>query len=81
MAGDEMDLESQIFFIENISVANLLVDDVLRDLEHLSEEMVHVKLLDYCYSAHDEGVSVHAFQNLAATAVLLLAIERKKAKS
>ena len=81
MADEGMDLDTQVFLIENVSIANLLVDEVMSDLNHLTQDQTHVKLLDHVYAAHDEqGVTIHAFQNLAATAVLLLAIERKKAK-
>lgn len=82
MAGEDdgffMSLEQQVFLVECRSVVEMMVDRTVDNLKQMSEEQVHILLLDDCYAAE---IEVSGFQNALATAVLLAAIERKKAKS
>lgn len=75
-------LEQQMFLVQSRSVVEMMVDKTVENLEHMTEEEVHVLLLDDVYEAHDQnGVPTSGFQNAVAAAVLIAAIERKKAKA
>lgn len=76
--GFFMSLEQQVFLVECRSVVEIMVDKTVDNLKQMSEEQVHILLLDDCYASQ---IEISGFQNALATAVLLAAIERKKAKA
>lgn len=73
--------EAMMFLALNTGAVEGFIEEVINDLDHMSEDYVQVKLLDNMYDAEAGGISIAAFQNMAAAAILLLAIERKKGKS
>ena len=75
------DQDQMLFLITCRALAEEMIDVAVENLETMSEDRVHVLLLDDLYVAEESGVSSTQFQNVAAAVILLAAIERKKAKS
>lgn len=75
---EQIPLDAMGFLIENTMAVDNFVPAIITDLEAMGEDWTHVKLLDYMYRCEEEGTDITAFQNMAAGALLLLAIERKK---
>jgi hypothetical protein len=81
MEDEELPLDATLFMAMNTNSVEIMLPDVIRDLGEMHEDWVHAKLLQHMYDAEEfGGISINAFQNMAAGAILLLAIERKKEK-
>jgi hypothetical protein len=74
------DQDQMLFLITCRALAEEMIDVAVGNLETMSEDKVHVLLLDDLWSAEENGVSSTQFQNVAAAVILLAAIERKKTK-
>jgi hypothetical protein len=72
-------LDREMFLAENVVIVEAMAEEVMRELEFMTQDQAHARMLDHCYHAGDNlGVTSLQFQNMAATALVLLAIERKK---
>lgn len=79
--AEELSDDQMLFLISCRAVTEEMIEKTVRNLAHMTEDQVHILLLNDCYEAVDHGVQTTQFQNAMATAVLLAAIERKKAKA
>jgi hypothetical protein len=76
-----MSVEQMLFLRENVAIVDEMVETVTEMLDASDQDNAHAWLLDHCYTGADSnGVTSTQFQNMAATAVVLLAVERKKGK-
>ena len=74
-------LDQEMFLAENVTIVNMMVEEVSAELEYMTQDQAHARMLDHVYHAGDNmGVTSLQFQNMAATALVLLAVERKKGK-
>lgn len=73
---EQIPLDAMGFLLENTISVEQFVPLIIQDLDAMGEDWTQVKLLDYMYENEDKGITT--FQNMAAAALLLLAIERKK---
>lgn len=73
---EQIPLDAMGFLLENAFAVENFIPAIMKDIVDMGEDWTHIKLLDYMYDNEEKGIT--AFQNLAAGALLLLAIERKK---
>lgn len=72
------EMDQELFLISCRAITEAMIEKTILNLNHMTEDQVHVLLLDDCYNAESSGVQMTQFQNAMTTAVLLAAIERRK---
>lgn len=80
MAEEDEELDPMLFLISCRAITEEMISKAEHNLGFMTEDQVHIRLLEDCYHGEAEGVQITQFMNAMATAVLIAAVERKKGK-